>query len=159
MGIMRYQSWYHHQAGGRRHNIVQRSHWTALAAFGTALVLLVARVLIVVYENRTYHESDAGQHLLLVAALLSFLGGWGTLLAASIQGALSTAELGQLASTSQRMAEWIDELQSAIEAKHAQGAGPADMRSEVETFCRLVTEEASGWKALLRDKDVPLAHG
>jgi hypothetical protein len=57
------------------------------------------------------------------------------------------------------MSEWIDELRNAIEAKHAKGASPADMRAEVETFCRLVTEEASGWKALLRDKDVPLAHG
>jgi hypothetical protein len=159
IAIMRYQSWYHRQAGARRHNVVHRSHRVALWAFGFALVLLAARVVLVVYENKTYHESTAGNHLLAWAAAMSFLGGWGTLLAASIQGALSTTELARLSATSQQMAEWIDELRAAIEARHAKGASPADMRAEVETFCRLVTEEASGWKALLRDKDVPLAHG
>lgn len=156
--IMGYQSWYHRQAGARRHNAVHRLHRVALAAFAIALVLLAARVFLVVYENKVYHEAAAGAGLLALASGLSFLGGWGTLLAASIQGTLSTAELARLAATSQQMREWIDELYAAIEAKHASGATPRELRTEVETFCRLVTEEASGWKALLRDKDVPLAH-
>ena len=40
---------------------------------------------------------------------------------------------------------------------------PADAPVEslapiVEQFCRLVTQEASGWNAMLRDKDIPLPH-
>jgi hypothetical protein len=85
---------------------------------------------------------------------VALLGGVAAL--AAIHATLSTAELGRLASTSQQMSEWIDELRAVVEARHAEGAGPAELRTEVETFCRLVTEEASGWKALLRDKDVPL---
>jgi hypothetical protein len=139
VAIMRHQAWYHRQAGARRHNVVHRSHRAALWAFGLALALLAARVVLVVYENKTYHESAAGHQLLAWAAAMSFLGGWGTLLAAAIQGALSTTELSRLAATSQQMGEWIDELRQAIEARHATGATAADLRAEVETFCRLVT--------------------
>ena len=161
LAIMRYQSWYHDQAGARRHNAVVRLEWVALGTLIAALVLLTLRVVLVVFVDARYGDPPAGQpgaRLLDVAAAISFLGGWCTVLAASVHGMLSTAELKRLAETSSETSRRIDELRARIEARRTPSATPADVRDEAEAFCHLVTEEASGWRALLRDKDVPVPH-
>ena len=162
VAIMRYQSWYHDQAAGRRHNAVQRLEWWSLGALTGALVFLTLRVLLVVYLDAHYSEDSADKiamALVLAAAAASFLGGGCTLFAASVHGMLSTAELKRLAESSRDTTRRIDALRRVVEARRASGATPVEVRAEVEAFCALVTEEASGWRALLRDKDVPLPHG
>jgi len=161
LAIMRYQAWYHSQAGARRHNAVRRLEWVALGSLIAALALLTVRVLLVVYIDAKYGVpalGTFGSHLLDVAAAISFIGGWCTLLAASVHGMLSTAELKRLAETSSEASLRIGELCARIEARRTPTARPADVRDEAEAFCRLVTEEASGWRALLLDKDVPVPH-
>jgi len=158
LAIMRYQAWYHDQAGARRHNAVRRLHAIAVVAVVAAFVLLTIRVMIVAYEHRVFGELGFGETLIRCAAAISFAGGWCTVLAASVHGMLSTVELERLSTSSRETAQRIVELHSSIEARRAAGAAPADVRAETEAFCRLVTEEASGWRSLLRDKDVPVPH-
>jgi hypothetical protein len=159
--IMRYQQWYHDQASGRRHNAVQRLEWTSLGALIAALVFLTVRVLMVVYLELHYGEQStdpAARWLVHAAAAASFAGGWCTLLAASVHAMLSTAELKRLAESSRETTRRIEGLYRVIDERHKSGANPTAVREEVEAFCALVTEEASGWRALLRDKDVPVPH-
>jgi hypothetical protein len=161
LSIMRYQAWYHDQAAARRHNAVQRLEWTALGSIVLALTLLTVRVVLVVYEDAHYGDppnARIGEVLLYCAAAASFVGGWCTVAAASVHGMLSTIELKRLSASSQETTRRIEELQKLVLDKRAAGATPMDVRHEVEHFCRLVTEEASGWRALLRDKDVPVPH-
>jgi hypothetical protein len=161
LAIMRHQAWYHEKSGARRHNAVRRLEWAALASLVAALVLLTVRVLLVVIVDAQYGEpppDTRGAHLLDVAAAISFIGGWCTLLAASVHGMLSTAELKRIAETSSATSRRIDELCARVEARRKPASKPAEVRDEAEAVCRLVTEEATGWRALLHDKDVPVPH-
>jgi len=140
---------------------VRRLEWTALGALIAGLLFLTARVFLVVYLDAHYGDGSAdpvAQAIVAAAATVSFLGGWCTVLAASVHGMLSTVELKRLAESSRDTVKRIDALYEAIERQRNTGAAPADVRGPVEAFCALVTEEASGWRALLRDKDVPLPH-
>jgi hypothetical protein len=76
---------------------------------------------------------------------------------AAIHGILRTTELARIADTSLAVEQRIRMLQEQLAARRPE-APLEDLAPIVERFCRLVTEEASGWNATLRDKDIPLAH-
>lgn len=159
IATMDHQAWYHAQAGARRHNVVHRLHVFAVAAFVTAFVAIAARVVFTAVELKYFDgHNPFGLVLLDPVVVLAMLAGLGTLLAASVHGVLGTTELGRVAETSVAAAQRIDALRRLVEEKHARGMPPAEMRVEVEQFCRLVTQEGRHWHGILRDKDVPLVH-
>jgi hypothetical protein len=150
---MEHQTRYHERSAARRHNVVHRLHVFAMRMFGLALLLLFVRVVVLglglLPAHHGLHAASSG--IALFAALM-------TICAAAAHGVLATTELAWIAGTSHEMAQRIDGLRRSVEATWRDNPDPTAVRGEVVAFCRLVTEEARGWKGLLRYKDVPLTH-
>jgi hypothetical protein len=83
-------------------------------------------------------------------------------LAASAHGILATSEYIKLGESSTATADAIRRLMGDVDARLAEGTGGEPVKSlaplvpEVRAFWNLVTSEATGWQATLRDKNVPL---
>ena len=82
-------------------------------------------------------------------------------LAAAIHGVLATTEYTKVAESSRETADRITSLIAAITAfpPSEERAGPAALkpiRDAVTAFADAAINEASGWRAMLRDKNVPL---
>jgi len=83
--------------------------------------------------------------------------GLATAVTAAIHGILRTTELARITDTSLTVEQRIRDLRGRLDAVPTE-APVETLAPIVEQFCRLVTQEASGWNAMLRDKDIPLAH-
>ena len=142
--IMHEQKTYHENNAAECETITRRLHGLSGFCFaGTFVACVLATVL-----------TDAHWLLLLAAGLPA--------LAASFHGILATGEYVKLGESSTATADAIGRLMGDVDARLAQGPGGAPVNSleplvpEVRAFWNLVTSEATGWQATLRDKNVPL---
>lgn len=95
-------------------------------------------------------------------SLVLFLAGIAPVLSAAIHGILSTTEYTKLAQISTETAGRIYvlyETLAAIDAADVEATPQvlAPISAVVQQFAEEVIEEATGWKAMLRDKNLPLA--
>jgi hypothetical protein len=143
--IMHEQKTYHEGNAAECETITRRLHWVSGLCFALTLVACVLAI----------SGMKAQWLLLLFAAGLPAL-------AASVHGILATGEYIKLGESSTATAGAIGRLMGDVDARLAQGAGGEPVKSleplvpEVRAFWNLVTSEATGWQATLRDKNVPL---
>jgi len=143
--IMHEQKTYHEGNAAECEAIARRLHWVSGLCFaGTFVACVLAMAL-----------KDAPWLLLLAAGLPA--------LAASAHGILATGEYIKLGESSTATADAIGRLIGDVDARPAEGQGrgapikPLEpLVPEVRAFWNLVTSEATGWQATLRDKNVPL---
>ena len=142
--IMHEQKTYHEGNAAECETITRRLHW--LSGFCVAGTL-VACVLAIGWN---------AHWLVLFAAGLPAL-------AASIHGILATGEYIKLGESSTATAAAIGRLIGDVDARLAEGPDRREpvtslepLVPEVRAFWNLVTSEATGWQATLRDKNVPL---
>ena len=145
VAVMEQQARYHLASGTRRQHVVHRLEGYTRAGF---VVAVVSITLYVGAEWAGWNGPDL---------LLSMVAGLVTAVTAAIHGILRTTELARLADTSLAVEQRIRDLRAALDAVPADAPVEA-LAPIVEQFCRLVTQEASGWNAMLRDKDIPLTH-
>ena len=142
--IMHEQKTYHEGNAAECEAITRRLHWLSGFCFAGTLVACVLAM-----------RSNA--HCLLLPA-----AGFPAL-AAAAHGILATGEYIKLGESSLATADAIGRLIGDVEARSAEGRDRGEaVRSlaplvpEVRAFWNLVTSEATGWQATLRDKNVPL---
>jgi hypothetical protein len=142
---MHEQKTYHEGNAAECETITRRLHWMSGLFFAVTLVACVLAIC----------GMKAQWLLLLFAAGLPAL-------AASVHGILATGEYIKLGESSTATAGAIGRLMGDVEARLAEGPGGEPAKSlellvpEVRAFWNLVTSEATGWQATLRDKNVPL---
>ena len=143
--VMHEQKTYHEGNAAECEAITRHLHWVSGLCFGGTLV---ACLLPIVGWNADW--------LLLLSAGLPAV-------AASAHGILATGEYIKLGEASTATADAIGRLIGDVEARSAAGRGRgeavgslAPLVPEVRAFWNLVTSEATGWQATLRDKNVPL---
>ena len=142
--IMHEQKTYHEGNAAECEAITRRLHGMSGLCFGGTLLTCVLAIL----------GSHAPWLLLVVAGLPA--------LAASAHGILATGEYIKLGESSTATADAIGRLMGDVDARLAQGPSGEPVKSlaplvpEVRAFWNLVTSEATGWQATLRDKNVPL---
>jgi hypothetical protein len=149
--IMHEQKTYHEGNAAECETITRRLHWLSGFCFaGTLVATLVACALAIWWKDVHWHW------LLLLAAGLPAL-------AACVHGILATGEYIKLGESSTTTAGAIGRLMDDVDARPAEGSGRAEpvkslepLVPEVRAFWNLVTSEATGWQATLRDKNVPL---
>ena len=142
---MHEQKTYHEGNAAECEAIARRLHWVSGLCFaGTFVACVLAMAL-----------KDAHWLLLFAAGLPA--------LAAAAHGILATGEYIKLGESSTATADAIGRLIGDLDARPAEGRGRGEtVRSlaplvpEVRAFWNLVTSEATGWQATLRDKNVPL---
>ena len=142
--IMHEQKTYHEGNAAECEAITRRLHWLSGFCFAGTLVACVLAM-----------RSNAHWLLLLAAGLPA--------LAAAAHGILATGEYIKLGESSTATAGAIGRLIGDVDARPADGQGRgepvkslAPLVPEVRAFWNLVTSEATGWQATLRDKNVPL---
>jgi len=143
--IMHEQKTYHEGNAAECEAITRRLHMLSGLCFAGTLVACALAI----------WWKDAHWLLLLAAGLPA--------LAASVHGILATVEYIKLGESSTAAAGAIGRLMADVEARLAAGSGRGEPDSalerlvpEVRAFWNLVTSEATGWQATLRDKNVPL---
>lgn len=143
--IMHEQKTYHEGNAAECEAITRRLHGLSGLCFAGTLV---ACVLAMWLKNAHW--------LLLLAAGLPAL-------AASAHGILATGEYIKLGESSTAAADAIGRLKGDVDARLAADPGGGEpvksldpLVHEVRAFWNLVTSEATGWQATLRDKNVPL---
>lgn len=159
----------HHTANSQRRDaIVRRLHRIAVALFFASLALCLLAVLFECFTPACEERHWAGKACAIVQrfganwrSLVLFCAGIAPILSAAIHGVLSTAEYAKLAETSADTAERICALYqrlATLDGGDVQATPEtlAPMRDIVEQFVGEVINEAMGWKAILRDKNVPL---
>lgn len=144
--LMHEQKTYHEGNAAECETITRRLHALSGVCFAGTLVACI----------RAVFWPDTQWPLILAAAGLPAL-------AASIHGVLATGEYIKLGESSTAAARAIAGLMADVEARLAAGAGQGEpgpflepLVPEVRAFWNLVTSEATGWQATLRDKNVPL---
>ena len=142
--IMHEQKTYREGNAAECEAITRRLHWLSGFCFAGTLVACVVAM-----------WSNAHCLLLLAAGLPA--------LAAAAHGVLATGEYIKLGESSTATAGAIGRLIGDVDARPADGQGRgepvkslAPLVPEVRAFWNLVTSEATGWQATLRDKNVPL---
>jgi hypothetical protein len=94
--------------------------------------------------------------------LILFSSAMAPVLSAAIHGILANTEYTKVADTSGEVAQRIHELVDELSAMPVPDDWDSEkstrpMRNAVQEFVGLVINEATGWRAMLRDKNVPLA--
>jgi hypothetical protein len=145
VAVMEHQARYHLASGTRRQHVVHRLERYTRVGF---VVAVVSITLYVVAEWAGWKGPDI---------ILSMAAGLATAVTAAIHGILRTTELARITDTSLTVEQRIRDLRGRLDAVPTE-APVETLAPIVEQFCRLVTQEASGWNAMLRDKDIPLAH-
>jgi hypothetical protein len=145
LGIMEHQARYHGGTGMRRQHLAHVLERATRAGF------CVAAACLVLYVSAEWIDAHR------TALVASVVAGFATAGTAAIHGILRTVELGAVGDASLEAAARIRRLQEDVAALPPDAPVEA-LAPAVEAFCRLVTEEASGWTALMRDKEIPLAH-
>ena len=143
--VMHEQKTYHEGNAAECEAITRHLHGVSGSCFGGTLVACLLAIF----------GWTAPWLLLLEAGLPA--------LAASAHGILATGEYIKLGESSRTTADAIGRLIGDLDARPAEGRGRGEtVRSlaplvpEVRAFWNLVTSEATGWQATLRDKNVPL---
>jgi hypothetical protein len=145
--IMHEQKTYHEGNAAECETITRRLHGVSGACFAVTLLACV----LAIWGMKAQWQ----WLLLLLAAGLPAL-------AASAHGILATGEYIKLGESSTATADAIGRLMADVDARLAEGTGGEPVKSlaplvpEVRAFWNLVTSEATGWQATLRDKNVPL---
>lgn len=144
---------YHREAGSRRRRLVHVLERTAMTFFvATAVLIGVHAVLLWIGVPPAAAAEGPWQ---LQATWVGALAGLFTVLGAALHGILGSTELSRIADNSLELVEQLEALRARL-APLLDARRIDDMQEAVEELCRLVTEEATGWRALLRDKDLPL---
>jgi hypothetical protein len=152
-GVLAEQVAYHREAGSRRRRLVHILERLAMGFFiATAILITVHVALLWIGVAPSAHAAGPWQ---AQATWVSVLAGLFTVLGAALHGILGSTELSKIADNSLELVEQLEALRARldplIDARRIDA-----MQDAVEELCRLVTEEATGWRALLRDKDLPL---
>jgi hypothetical protein len=144
---------YHREAGSRRRRLVHILERIAMAFFVmTAALIGVHAALLWIGVAPAARIEGPWQ---LQATWVAALAGLFTVLGAALHGILGSTELSKIADNSLELVEQLEALRARL-APLLDARRVDDMQEGVEELCRLVTEEATGWRALLRDKDLPL---
>jgi hypothetical protein len=144
----------HHDANSsRRGAIARRLHKVAVWLFFSSLVLCAIDLL--AESNWPGVFNDNFKSLVLFGAVMA------PTLSAAIHGILATTEYTKVAESSRETADRIAPLVATITAfpGSEEAAGPealAPIRDAVTAFADAAINEASDWRAMLRDKNVPL---
>lgn len=149
---------YHHRVEQRRGRVAHRLHALATGSFIAALLLTLVHVPLLSKDTLEWIEHTwqwSPEKVHLVKGLIVLGAGLLTGIAAAVHGTLATSEYAKLAEISGEMVRELDVLTELVTGKLASNADIAALTPEVEAFCRLATEDASGWSLLLRDKDLP----
>jgi hypothetical protein len=156
--VIKAQLDYHTRNAVRLKLIYERLHLTAGLLFGVTLVAIFIHVCVYLWAQfgifGAAPEPSRGWVLLLLVT------GGAPALAGAIHGFLNSSEYAKIVELSSETAKRIGEIDVAIkraalsEARNRDDLAP--IRKSVEAFFVLVSDEASGWKAMLRDKNVPL---
>ena len=151
------QQRYHRANGHRCHRLAHRLHSVTVASFWLAGGFAVAELVLHVAGSVAGGDPGRGHgHLwiLATAGLPAF--------AAAVHGIQSACEFGKLARSSDDMCEALTVLRLDVEdlvrrdaALGASGSIEA-LREWSERFLHLCTDEATGWRTALSDKNVPL---
>lgn len=131
LSIMKGQSDYHHKNAHRSEHIHHRLHTFATWMFYATLAACASHF---VWHNPI---------LILAAAFFPAV-------AAAMHGILASGEFSKIAKVSEQMHKKMEEL---IQELNAGGK----IETIAENFHNIVIGEAMGWRAMFRDKNVPLA--
>ena len=151
------QQRYHCTNSHRLHRLAHRLHGITVASFWLAGAFAVAELLLHVTGATTGGDSGHGPRdalILATAGLPAF--------AAAVHGIQSACEFGKLARSSDDMYEALTSLRVDVDAlvrRDPALATPASveaLRAWTERFLHLCTDEATGWRTALADKNVPL---
>jgi hypothetical protein len=149
---------YHANVHQRRGSLSHRLHEWSTRIFWLAFGLLALQV---VCEWLEAHFEPVGAPAMVLHAFIlavPYVSALLTVIAAAMHGVLGTAEFANIAENSRQIRDRIEDLRRRMLERQAANAPRTECMEDVETFCRLVTDEASGWQALLRDKNMPLTH-
>ena len=158
--VMIAQERYHAHNYLRRGTIADGLHALAVRMFLFGLLLCIVNFCIEAYSGFCSH--CASEKLELWRHWIVFLAALLPILSAAIHGILANTEYTKVADTSGEIAHRIYKLVDQFSAVPV----PADWEDEnalvptrnvVREFVELVINEATGWRAMLRDKNVPLA--
>ncbi len=157
LAVMAAQEQYHAHNHRRRGTIARRLHLFAAGLFLLSLLIGSVDLALAFYGPATSPEvkSEHGSTLLFFAALLPVFS-------AAIHGVLAQTEYIKLAETSAEVAARIHDQYEQLAAVDvtdgaATSASLEPLRETVFAFAATVVNEATGWTATLRDKNVPLA--
>jgi hypothetical protein len=153
--VMSAQMDYHRRSAAKRELVYERLHLSAYVLFGATLVAVAIHIGVYLAAGLSRHGEPWPYW-----ALLLFVTGAAPALGAAIHGFLSSGEYAKLVQISTEMVKRIGEIDVAIKSVAPQEVHSREdlavIRKSVEAFFLLVVDEASGWKAMFRDKNVPL---
>ncbi len=156
LAVMAAQEQYHTHNHRRRGTIARRLHLIAAGLFLLSLCIGAVDLALRFFNHAMPQlEQALGGTLLFFAALLPVFS-------AAIHGVLAHTEYTKLAETSAEIAvrihdqyEQLAAIDVADEVEAARSLEP--LRDAVFAFAETAINEATGWTATLRDKNVPLA--
>jgi len=168
LAVIAEQDSYHDQNQLRRGTIAHRLHSLGKWAFIGALAICVIDIAIELRGIDMLVPGETGPvaswltYLIrILASSLPFFGGWLPVVAAAAYAIVTHAEYAKAADASAETRDYIRQLQKILESMPVSDADlelepPEAMRSIVGEFVATAIAEATGWRAMLRDKNVPL---
>lgn len=169
LAVIAAQEDYHKLNHRRRGTVARRLHWLGKGAFIGALATCIVDILFAFFPAAKLAPGTDGPFAWLMTHSLSFLesvcpflGAWLPVFAAAAYAILTHAEYAKAAEASGETYEYIQQLSEQLasipsSADDLDTKVPAGMKSIVIEFVGTAIAEASGWRAMLRDKNVPLA--
>ena len=158
---MKTQAAYHARTGARRRHFAQWlapiSKVTFAVSFAFAFIRLVAFV-VSGWQGGLHNTPPTPHWVELVIDWSPIIAAFMAIIGATAHGTETSLELAKIAERSEMLAARIRDLLNSVDASWKPGGDIEALRGDVETFCKMVTEDASGWHSLLRDKNVPLPH-
>ena len=160
LAVMIEQERYHAHNYFRRGSIADGLHSLAVGLFICGLFLCVVNFLVESgctpnFSFSCCFERIGGEVIVFLAAMLPIVS-------AAIHGILANTEYTKVADTSGDVAHTINGLVEILSAMPVADdwddeKGLQPMRVTVHEFVEVVLNEATGWRSMLRDKNVPLA--
>ena len=154
------QERYHASNSHKRGAIAERLHVLASCLFVAGIVVCLAEMFIEFGAEELQPRACIAPNHMRDAVI--FFAALFPIVSAAIHGILATTEYTKVADNSGETAEAIHGLVERLK-KIPAGMEPANptslepMRDTVLEFATLAINEATGWRAMLRDKNVPLA--
>jgi hypothetical protein len=159
------QQRYHHGNSQRCHRLAHRLHRVTVWAFGLAGAVTIVELALLLglpthfgLPTALAHGAASHPHsnlwILATAGLPTY--------AAAVHGIQNACEYAKIARSSHDMFEALTKERVAVEAllardpAFARDDSRAELRDWTERFLHLSTDEATGWRAALADKNVPL---
>ena len=160
IAVMIAQERYHALNYMRRGSISDGLHATAIGLFMLGLAFCFVNLGIEYFSEAPQPGSSVEPHFW--RGLILFSSAMAPILSAAIHGILANTEYTKVADTSGEVAHRIHELVDELSAMPVPAGWDNEkatrpMRDTVQEFVELVINEATGWRAMLRDKNVPLA--